>query len=376
MRDPRYDVLFEPVQIGPVTARNRFYQVPHCCGMGYRYPQSMAAMRGMKAEGGWAVVCTEELEIHHSSELAPYLEGRIWDDRDLPQHRLMTDAVHEHGALAGIELLHSGFHAPNLYSRVAPMAPSPIKAYGNYQVQARAMSKRDIADLRRWYVEAARRARAAGYDIVYVYAGHDLSLLQHFMKPLYNQRSDEYGGTFENRARFPLEVLDATREIWSDKPLSVRISATASSSSKAPSTQSVALSAMLKDHGVDLVDVSAGQTSIEAQPVYGRAFQTPFADRIRNEVDIATLAVGNISTYDDVNTIVLSGRADLVALARGMLFNPRWAWHAAMQLGEEAFYPPQYERAHPSMRQGDFLKPARDDASPRRASPGSDRSER
>ncbi len=215
-RDPKYDILFEPIQIGPVTAKNRFYQVPHCNGLGHGRPRSEAANRGVKAEGGWGVVCTQEVEIHPTSDVSPFLEGRLWDDRDIPQHRLMTDAAHEQGALAGIELLHSGFHAKNMISRVAPMAPSPIVIDGEYPRQARAMSKRDIADLRRWHVDAAKRARAAGYDIIYVYAGHDLSLLQHFMKPLYNQRSDEYGGSLENRVRLTREVLIDVREAVGD----------------------------------------------------------------------------------------------------------------------------------------------------------------
>ena len=119
-----YDVLFEPVAIGPVTARNRFYQVPHCCGMGHLRPQAHAAMRRVKAQGGWAVVSTEETEIHPSSDLSPYSEQRLWDDKDIPALKLMSDAVHEHGALAAIELVHNGYRAPNLYSRTPSLAPS------------------------------------------------------------------------------------------------------------------------------------------------------------------------------------------------------------------------------------------------------------
>ena len=148
-RDPKYDILFEPVQIGPVTAPNRFYQVPHCNVLGHARPRAEAENRRIKAEGGWGVVCTQEVEIHPSSELAPFIEGRIWDERDIPQHRLMTDAVHEHGALAGLELVYNGFHASNLYSRIAPMAPSPIVAHYLNPIQARGMNRRDIANPRR-----------------------------------------------------------------------------------------------------------------------------------------------------------------------------------------------------------------------------------
>ncbi len=123
-RDPRYDVLFESVKLGPVTTRNRFYQVPHCNGMGYRDPSAMAAMRGVKAEGGWGVVCTEEVEIHYSSEVTPYIELRLWDDRDIPVATAMADAVHAHGSLAGVELAHKGIHAANGFSRAVPQGPA------------------------------------------------------------------------------------------------------------------------------------------------------------------------------------------------------------------------------------------------------------
>ncbi len=212
-RDPRYDVLFEPVQIGPVTARNRFFQVPHCNGMGYRDPSALAAMRGMKAEGGWAVIATEETEIHHSSDVAPYIEGRIWDDRDIPAHLLVTDAIHEHGSLAAIELVHSGMAANSMYTRIPPMGPSHRPTSGDlYPIQARRMDTQDIDDLRRWYREATIRSIEAGYDIVYVYAGHNLSTIQHFLSPRYNDRNDEYGGSLENRARLLREVLEDTLE--------------------------------------------------------------------------------------------------------------------------------------------------------------------
>ena len=215
-RDPKYDILFEPVQIGPVTAPNRFFQVPHCNVLGHGRPRAEAANRAVKAEGGWGVICSQEVEIHPSSEITPTFEGRIWDDRDLPQHQLMTEAVHEYGALAGIELAYNGSHQPNLYSRIAPMAPSSEVVHGDYPIQARAMSKRDIANVRRWHVEAAIRARRAGYDIVYVYAGHDMSLLQHFFKTQYNRRSDEYGGSLENRVRLSKEILSDVKEAVGD----------------------------------------------------------------------------------------------------------------------------------------------------------------
>ncbi len=204
------DPLLDSVRVGPLTTRNRFWQVPHCNGMGYRDPSMLAAMRGMKAEGGWAVVSTEEVEIHPSSEVTPYIEGRIWDEKDIPAHRLVTDAIHEHGALAAIELVHNGMATPNYWSRVPPMGPSHQSLTHSSPIQARAMTLDDIADLRSWHRGAVRRSLQAGYDIVYVYAGHSLSTLQHFLSPRYNHRTDEYGGSLANRVRLLREVLEDT----------------------------------------------------------------------------------------------------------------------------------------------------------------------
>ena len=162
-RDPRYDILFEPVKIGPVTARNRFYQVPHCNGMGHPMPSAVAGMRGVKAEGGWAVICTEECEIHHTSDVSPYPEARLWDDRDIPALAAMTEAVHEHGSLAGIELTHNGFQAANRMSREVPMAPSDMVVDNYDPVHARAMDKSDIKALRKWHRDAAIRSKKGGF---------------------------------------------------------------------------------------------------------------------------------------------------------------------------------------------------------------------
>ncbi|HXH96428.1 MAG TPA: FAD-dependent oxidoreductase, partial [Gaiellaceae bacterium] len=211
-RDPRYDVLFEPVRIGPVTARNRFFQVPHCNGMGHRDPTAHAVMRGVKAEGGWAVVCTEEVEFHPDSDLGGFVEGRIWDDDDVPAHARLVEQVHAHGALAGIELQYGGLASGNLYGRIPPQAPSPLPVAGYEPMQARRMTLDDIATLRRRHRQAVRRSLAAGYDVVYVYAAHGLTTLQHFLSPRTNLRDDEYGGSLENRARLLREVLEDTLE--------------------------------------------------------------------------------------------------------------------------------------------------------------------
>ena len=225
-RDPRFDILFEPIRIGPVTARNRFYQVPHCTGIGWTQPETLARLRGIKAEGGWAVVATEETEIHPTADCEPFHEGRLWDDRDIPAMALMADAVHEHGALAAIEIMHHGGSVANWGTRLAPMAPSARPIIYNYPVQARAMDKQDIRDLRRWHREAALRSKKAGFDIVYVYATHDLSIAQQFLEKRKNDRTDEYGGSLENRARLLRELIEDTKEAVGDTcAIAVRICA-------------------------------------------------------------------------------------------------------------------------------------------------------
>ncbi len=213
-RDPRFDVLFEPVQIGPVTARNRFYQVPQCNGMGYRDLTSLAEMRGIKAEGGWAVVCTEQAEIHPSSEITPFIEMRIWDEQDIPGLARITDRIHAHDSLAGIELAYNGMNGANFYTRIAPMGPAhlPVATFTADPVQARAMDLDDIADLRRWHRAAVRRSLQAGFDIVYVYAGHALGGIHHFLSRRYNDRTDAYGGSSQNRMRLLREILEDTQE--------------------------------------------------------------------------------------------------------------------------------------------------------------------
>ncbi|MDH3716172.1 MAG: FAD-dependent oxidoreductase, partial [Gammaproteobacteria bacterium] len=210
-------MLFEPVRIGPVTAKNRFYQVPHCCGMGFNWPQTHAKMREMKAEGGWAVVCTEECMIHPSSDYSPEPQARLWDDYDVKCLSLMVDAVHRHDALAGVELAHNGVGSQNLFTRLKPIGPSDQASIIGIPTQSRGMDKRDIHEFRRWHRYAALRAKQADADIVYVYAGHDSTLLMHFISRQRNRRTDEYGGSLENRARLFREVIEETKNAVGDR---------------------------------------------------------------------------------------------------------------------------------------------------------------
>ena len=216
-RDPRYDILFDPIKIGPVTTPNRFYQVPHCNGMGHVYPDSMIAMRGMKAEGGWGMICTEQCDFHHTSDITPFTETRMWDDADISYLAGMVNAVHKYGSLAGIELTHSGHNVANLYSREVPIGPShrPVCAH-NFPGQARTMDKQDIRDFRRWHRNAALRSKEAGFDVVIVYHGHDGTIPTYFLSKRQNQRTDEYGGSLENRLRLYREILEDTKNAVGD----------------------------------------------------------------------------------------------------------------------------------------------------------------
>ncbi|HIG42021.1 MAG TPA: NADH:flavin oxidoreductase [Gammaproteobacteria bacterium] len=214
-RDPRYDILFEPIRIGPVQAPNRFYQVPHCNGMGLLRPRMLAAMRGIKAEGGWGVICTEYCSIHPSSDDLPHPYASLWDPADIKAHALMTDKVHEFGALAGVELWAGGAGSANLLTREVALGVDSMPNLTGHPFQTRAMDKKDIRNLRRWHKNAALRAREAGFDIVYIYATHGY-LLSQFLSPEHNHRTDEYGGTLENRVRLVRELIQETKEAVGD----------------------------------------------------------------------------------------------------------------------------------------------------------------
>jgi dimethylamine/trimethylamine dehydrogenase len=214
MRDPGHDILFTPMRIGPKTAKNRFYQVPHCNGGGYRDPSAVAEMRRTKAEGGWGVIFTEQTEIHPTSEITPFIEQHLWEDKDIPALAAMAEAMQSHGALAGIQLAYSGINGPNLYSREVPLAVTggPILTFTSDPVQARAMDREDIRNLRRWFRNAFRRSQQAGFDLICLYGAHGFGILQHFLSRATNQRTDDYGGSLENRSRFLRELIEDARE--------------------------------------------------------------------------------------------------------------------------------------------------------------------
>ena len=216
-RHANHDILFEPVRIGPVTAPNRFYQVPHCSGMPHLVPLANARMRQIKAEGGWGVVSSEACSIHATSDAQPTPEDKVWDDEDVPYLALLAEGIHRHGALAALEILHHGAAAANRQSRAIPISPRGGKLLRHKDpVQARRMDKADIRELRAWHRAAAVRAKRAGFDIVYVYAGHEVSLPLQFLWRRFNDRTDAYGGSLENRSRLLRELLEETHEAVGD----------------------------------------------------------------------------------------------------------------------------------------------------------------
>ncbi|MFN3006165.1 FAD-dependent oxidoreductase [Mycolicibacterium wolinskyi] len=327
MRDPRYDILFEPVQIGPVTARNRFYQVPHCNGMGYRDPSGEAYMRRIKAEGGWAVVCTEQVEIHPTSDIGPFIELRLWDDQDLPAVARIADKIHEGGALAGIELAHNGLNSPNLISREAPLGPQnlPVVSWNYDPVQAREMTKSDIADMRFWHREAVRRSLQAEYDIIYVYAGHAIGGLHHFLSRRYNNRTDEYGGSIENRARLLREILEDTREMCDGKAaVACRISVDELLGDEGITRAEIEdVIGMLGEHP-DLWDFVLG--SWEDDSVTSRfgpeAEQEPYVRGLKALTTKPVVGVGRFTSPDMMVHQVKTGVLDLIGAARPSIADP------------------------------------------------------
>jgi dimethylamine/trimethylamine dehydrogenase len=326
-RDSRYDILFEPVRIGPVTARNRFYQVPHCNGMGYRDASALAAMRGMKAEGGWAVVCTEMVEIHHTADVSPYVELRLWSDHDIPMLARIAEKVHEHDSLAGIELCHSGYTANNLWTREVPMgaSPMPTASYFNDPIQARGMDKQDIRNLRRAHRKAALRSKQAGFDLVYVYAGHGLGIFQHFLSRATNFRTDEYGGSLENRARLLREVIEDTKDAVGDTcavPVRIAMSEFIGAAGLEPAEVEDAIAMMAELP--DLWDLSLSDWSKDSQTsrFSEEGFQEPYIKGVKKLTTKPVVGVGRYTSPDTMVRVIKQGIMDMIGAARPSIADP------------------------------------------------------
>ncbi|MBS0373924.1 MAG: FAD-dependent oxidoreductase [Proteobacteria bacterium] len=320
--DPRYAPLFEPLRLGPVTAPNRFYQVPHCTGMGHALPRTLAAMRGMKAEGGWGVVCTEYCSIHPTSDDAPYPFAANWDDGDLANLAAMADAVHAHGALAGIELWHGGSYVANLASRVPAIGVRSMPGRTD-PFQSQRMDRADIRRFRRWHRDAALRARAAGFDVVYVYPTHGY-LVWEFLSRSLNDRGDEYGGSLENRARLFRELLEETRDAVGDRcAIATRFSANGHGDQHLGLDETRDLMAMLGELP-DLWDLVLADYDEEM----GSSRFVPEAaleDRIRDIRSLTrrpVVGVGRFTSPDTMLRQLRSGVLDFVGAARPSIADP------------------------------------------------------
>jgi dimethylamine/trimethylamine dehydrogenase len=324
-RDPRHDCLFEPLRIGPKTLRNRFYQVPHCCGFGSEKPLHQAHFRAMKAEGGWGAVCTEYCAVSPDSDETPYISARLWDDDDLRSLAVMCDMAHAHGALAGCELHHSGAHSPRRHWRLPALAPSQVMSE-YLLVTPKAMEKGDIRRVQADWVAAARRARTAGFDIVYIYGAHSYLPMQ-FLSPHYNKRGDEYGGSLENRARFWLELLELTREaVGDDCAVASRISIDALGPYGVEIDEGLAF-IRLADHLVDLWDVNVGSAQewskdSGASSLFPAGWQLPWTSRAREATAKPIVGVGRLTNPDQMAEIVASGVWDVIGAARPSIADP------------------------------------------------------
>ncbi|HEX6220385.1 MAG TPA: bifunctional salicylyl-CoA 5-hydroxylase/oxidoreductase, partial [Acidimicrobiia bacterium] len=308
---------------------------------------------GSRAIGGAGLVMTEMTCVSPEGRISPGDAG-LWNDAQTRAWGDIVEFVHEHSeARIGLQVGHSGRKGATKLMWEGDNVPleegewdiisaSPIKYRPDSQVPREA-SNDDLAVIKEQHVEAARRGDAIDFDWLELHFAHGY-FVSSFLSPLTNQRSDEFGGSLENRMRYPLEVFDAVREVWPEhKPMSVRFSATDWVVGGFEGDDAVVFARRLKEHGCDLIDVSTGQTTIHARPEYGRLYQTPFSDRIRHEAGISTMTVGAVSSIDDIHNILVAGRADLVVMARPHLVDPYWTLNAAIDLGYTAHhFPSQY----------------------------------
>ena len=329
-RNPNYDILFEPVRIGPVTAPNRFYQTPHATGMGNARPNSSAALRAVKAAGGWGVVCTEYCSIHPSADETPYAYLSLWDDEDLEQLAVTCDAIHHYGSLAGIELWHGGSHSNNRGTREVALGPSGGSTHFAGPSQVREMDLDDIAALRRWQRDAARRACEAGFDIVYVYAGHDYLPFQ-FLSPRTNRRNDRYGGSLQNRARLLREMIEDTREAVGDRcAVAVRLAidelhGEAGICADGDGNRIVEYLGELPDLWDIALGGGNGNDSCSSR-FTTEGYQEQYAGGVRNLTSRPVVSTGRFTSPDTMVSQIRRGVQDFIGAARPSIADPFLPW--------------------------------------------------
>ena len=347
--------MFQPFRLRGLTLENRVVVSPMCQYSAQDgLPNDWHLVHyGSRAIGGAGLMFTEMTDVSKDARISPGCAGMYEDAHEAAWKRIV-EFVHAQsqtkfclqlghaGRKGGTKLMWEGIDEP-LEEGAWPIVSASPLPYFPHSAVPRAMSRADMDEVTADYVAATRRADRAGFDMVEMHAAHGY-LLASFISPLTNRRTDAYGGSLENRMRFPLEVFRAMRAAWPDeKPMSVRISATDWADGGLTGDDAVEVARAFADAGCDLIDVSTGQTVADAEPVFGRMFQTPFSDQIRNEAGLATMCVGAITTADQINTIIAAGRADLVALARPHLMDPYFTLKAAAWYGAPAIHcPPQY----------------------------------
>ncbi|MBJ6723381.1 NADH:flavin oxidoreductase/NADH oxidase [Geomesophilobacter sediminis] len=349
--------LFTPLTLAGVTFKNRIFVSPMCqYSSNDGLPTDWHLVHlGSRAVGGAALVMVEATSVSPEGMISPDDSG-IWSDRHTEAFRPIARFIRENGSVPGIQIAHAGRKAstdapwrggeplPPTARGWEPVAPSPFPFANGYSVP-RELIAADLDAVEAQFADAARRAHAAGFQVLEIHMAHGY-LLHEFLSPLSNRRNDAYGGSLENRLRFPLRVARAVRAVWpTEHPLFVRISATDWVEGGWDLCQSVALSARLKEIGVDLIDCSSGFVTPDAAIPFGPGFQTPFATAIRKETGLATGTVGYITDAVQAEQIIATGLADAVFLARQFLRDPYWPLHAARVLGVDTSWPVQYERA-------------------------------
>lgn len=360
--------MFTPFRLRGLTLRNRVVVSPMDM---YRATDGVPGdfhlvHLGARALGGAGLVMTEMACVSEEGRITPGCAG-LYTGRQAEAWRRVTDFVHRQapGAAIGVQLGHSGrkgstklmwegMDEPLPSGNWPVVAPSPLPYKPGSQIPRR-LSRAQLTDIREQFAAAAWRAARAGFDLLELHCAHGY-LLSGFLSPLTNHRTDAYGGSLERRLRFPLEVFDAVRAVWpGERPMTVRISATDWAEGGTTAEDAVEIARAFVAHGADAIDVSTGQVVAEERPEFGRSYQTPFADRIRQEVRVPVIAVGAISSWDDVNSLILAGRADLCALARPHLYDPHWTLHAAAEQGYEgpgAVWPAPYRAGSRRPRTG------------------------
>ena len=326
----RYKILFESVEIGPKTAKNRFYQVPHAMGSGNDMPNTRAAQRGIKAEGGWGVVNTGYCSIHPSSDDRPLPFARLWSEKDIASHVPMIEAVHEHDALAGIEFFHGGAYTANRHTRMPPISPSGIQQKVSelmdmHLTAPKVMDKKDIKDLINWHLIATERAIQAGFDIIYCYAGMGF-LPYHFLHPTFNNRSDEYGGSLENRSRLMRELITEMKEVAGDRAaIAVRMSTDELLSFKSESSESEAHEFFeINGEYPDLWDIKMSSWFKECPS--GRFAESghmePYNSFVKKLTSKPVVGVGWFTSPDIMARQINDGILDFVGAARASIADP------------------------------------------------------